>query len=72
MRDGEPCSHKGCLSHITHPCERCGRIGGKRIMNLYVVKFIHYTPKDSEEGIVVILQHIQTKKFMSGSNLNLK
>src|ERR1019366_5691030 len=24
-RDGEPCKHKGCLSHITHPCEGCGR-----------------------------------------------
>lgn len=24
----EPCS-PGCLSHITHPCERCGRIGGR-------------------------------------------
>ena len=26
--DGEPCSHAGCLSHVTHPCEGCGRIGG--------------------------------------------
>ena len=28
IRDGEPCSHKGCLSHGTHLCEGCGRIGG--------------------------------------------
>ena len=28
MRDGEPCSHKGCLNHISHPCEGCGRVGG--------------------------------------------
>ena len=28
LRDGEPCSHTGCLNHITHPCEGCGRIGG--------------------------------------------
>lgn len=27
-RDGEPCSHPGCLSHITHPCEGCGRVAG--------------------------------------------
>ena len=27
--DGIPCSHPGCLNHISHPCERCGRIGGK-------------------------------------------
>jgi len=23
--NGEPCSHKGCASHISHPCEGCGR-----------------------------------------------
>ena len=31
LRDGEPCNHKGCLSHISHPCEGCGRIAGKQI-----------------------------------------
>lgn len=25
---GEPCSHPGCLSHISHPCETCGRLAG--------------------------------------------
>lgn len=25
LRDGEPCSHTGCASHVTHPCEGCGR-----------------------------------------------
>ena len=24
-----PCPHPGCLSHISHPCEYCGRIAGK-------------------------------------------
>lgn len=28
LKDGEPCGHPGCLHHITHPCEGCGRIGG--------------------------------------------
>ena len=28
LKDGEPCRHPGCLQHITHPCEECGRIGG--------------------------------------------
>ena len=23
--NGEPCSHKGCASHVSHPCEGCGR-----------------------------------------------
>lgn len=26
---GEPCDHPGCLSHVTHPCEGCGRVAGK-------------------------------------------
>lgn len=25
--DGVPCDHPGCASHISHPCEGCGRIG---------------------------------------------
>ena len=29
LRDGEPCSHPGCLSHLTHPCEGCGRVDGR-------------------------------------------
>jgi hypothetical protein len=28
LKDGQPCSHPGCLSHLSHPCEGCGRIGG--------------------------------------------
>lgn len=26
----EPCSHPGCFHHISHPCEGCARIMGKR------------------------------------------
>lgn len=26
LKDGIPCDHPGCASHITHPCEGCGRI----------------------------------------------
>lgn len=25
IKDGEPCGHPGCCSHVSHPCERCGR-----------------------------------------------
>ena len=28
LKDGEPCTHPGCLSHDSHPCEGCGRIAG--------------------------------------------
>ena len=28
----QPCGHKGCLQHISHPCEDCGRTGGDGII----------------------------------------
>ena len=28
LKDGEPCEHPGCMNHISHPCEGCGRIAG--------------------------------------------
>ena len=28
LKSGVPCPHRGCLQHLTHPCEMCGRIGG--------------------------------------------
>ena len=32
-KDGEPCKeHKACLSHRTHPCEGCGRVGARGIV----------------------------------------
>ncbi len=27
-RLSDPCDHRGCHSHLTHPCEGCGRQGG--------------------------------------------
>lgn len=26
---GVPCEHPGCLSHVSHPCEGCGRTNGR-------------------------------------------
>lgn len=31
LQDGEACSHIGCLSHVTHPCENCGRIASNML-----------------------------------------
>ena len=28
LKPGQPCKHPGCLAHVTHPCEGCGRTGG--------------------------------------------
>lgn len=36
VRDGEPCGHPGCLSHVTHPCEGCGRIAGRGKRDLVI------------------------------------
>lgn len=30
LDDGEACPHPGCLAHVTHPCECCGRIAGRK------------------------------------------
>jgi hypothetical protein len=29
FKDLEPCEHKGCIAHTSHPCEVCGRINAK-------------------------------------------
>ena len=29
LRPDQPCGHPGCLSHVTHPCEGCGRIADR-------------------------------------------
>ena len=34
LKDGQPCEHPGCLSHISHPCEGCGRIAGEGVTNV--------------------------------------
>jgi hypothetical protein len=31
LEDGKPCGHPGCLNHVSHPCEGCGRIGGREM-----------------------------------------
>lgn len=28
LTTGVSCGHPGCLSHRSHPCEKCGRIAG--------------------------------------------
>lgn len=27
--EGVPCEHPGCLHHVSHPCEGCGRVAGR-------------------------------------------
>lgn len=37
--DGEPCDHPGCRAHLTHPCEKCGRIGARGKIYKYAKGF---------------------------------
>ncbi len=32
FENGQPCSHPGCLHHMKHPCEGCGRIAGQGVV----------------------------------------
>jgi hypothetical protein len=44
LPDGVLCKHPGCLSHLTHPCEGCGRIGGiSRVNEEEPMKIIVHT-----------------------------
>lgn len=38
IEDGQPCDHPGCLSHLTHPCEGCGRVGGFHVISSTIIK----------------------------------
>jgi len=37
MQDGIPCGHPGCLNHVSHPCENCGRIAGRNCEGDYII-----------------------------------
>jgi len=43
FKDGVPCSHPGCASHVTHPCEGCGRIGARTPEKLLVMRVAEST-----------------------------
>lgn len=59
LRMHPPCSHKGCYNHISHPCEGCGRIGGRRAINWLVCgceSGPHHRPMKTEWAIDVMQQ----------------
>ena len=39
LEAGVPCGHFGCLQHVTHPCEGCGRIAGG-MMKIYPINYV--------------------------------
>lgn len=42
---GQSCGHPGCLSHISHPCENCGRINGRPTLYQRVKELREKMPK---------------------------
>jgi len=38
LRPDEPCAHPGCLSHVSHPCEGCGRIAGRYVGDMEITE----------------------------------
>lgn len=71
--DGQPCEHRGCLSHISHPCEGCGRISGKGVAyyndlleeNLDIIRGKRMTDLESKvfHGWTDILHTIDEKEL---------
>ena len=66
--DGQPCKHKGCLSHISHPCESCGRIGGKGIVCISddSMEEITIIPSEENKMVKIIKEHIDNNDFVIG------
>lgn len=58
LKDGEACDHPGCLCHVSHPCEGCGRIAGsvalteryynRQIKPRIYIKILNPMPGDTE------------------------
>ncbi len=73
IKDGEPCAHPGCLHHVSHPCEGCGRIAGR--------SFYGYTREslaslcleilgrlDETKALPVLVEQAALTLFKSGIN----
>lgn len=58
LPDGVPCGHAGCLSHLSHPCEGCGRIGGRRPI---------YNMEDNAAQEKFLLTAVELKKIADES-----
>lgn len=48
LPDGVPCGHLGCLSHVSHPCEGCGRIAGVRSKNNTTININYVRNEESQ------------------------
>jgi len=51
LKEGEPCIHMGCLNHVSHPCEGCGRIAGKEFDGIMKNSNEEILNKDNNKSI---------------------
>ena len=54
FREGEPCHHPGCANHVTHPCEGCGRIAARGVVQA------KFTPDEISEGLKRLEKNLTT------------
>lgn len=70
LTPGQPCNHPGCLSHISHPCESCGRIAGRFPLRLKIELFAPYaTPYKDDYSAPDRLFAILQKRLEMGQAL---
>ena len=75
FKDNGPCSHKGCLHHITHPCEGCGRIGGKMEKDLIIDYMVTKIPNfeiNAGEICLAVVNYIQNNEIYFHYNPHFK
>lgn len=52
-----PCEHPGCFAHVTHPCEKCGRIAGTyAIYNVKDIKSLQSQLHPLKEFVHKVIQ----------------
>lgn len=79
LKDGESCGHKGCLNHITQPCEKCGRIGGQRMTFQWAIEKINGIISETEpqpemvlNSKLAIAHDEMLKRIYTITNMDLK
>lgn len=55
-KDYEPCGHPGCLSHLSRPCEGCGRIGGRSDLAAQITVYVSH----QKHGLATLEQIVYT------------
>jgi hypothetical protein len=62
LPDGVPCKHPGCLSHVSHPCEGCGRIAGHTVTIADTFKEIIKDAIENHQDPVTAIQDYLSEK----------